>query len=65
MQRTKRLIPVSISMPPALARRVRVQAAQEDKSRSQFVREVLERALPPEDAHTQDRRAETKEVRPA
>ena len=52
-------------MPPALARRVRVQAAQEDKSRSQFVRELLERALPPEDAHTQDRHAETKEVRHA
>jgi len=57
MQRTKRVIPVSISMPPALARRIRIRAAQEDKSRSQFVCEVLERALPPEDAHTQESRA--------
>lgn len=63
MSRAKRVISVSISMPPALARRIRVQAAQEDKSRSRFVCEVLERVLPPEHAHSQDRRAKTEEVR--
>ena len=46
MQRSKRVIPVSISMPPDLAQRIRVLAAQEGKSRSRFVCEVLERAFP-------------------
>lgn len=45
MKRTKRVIPISIAMPADMARRIRVLAAQEDKSRSQFVREVLEREL--------------------
>jgi len=43
----QRTIPVSISMPPALALRLRVQAAKNDKSRSQFVCEILEKALSP------------------
>lgn len=46
MQRSKRVIPVSISMPPDLAQRIRVLAAQEGKSRSRFVCEMLERTLP-------------------
>lgn len=62
MQRTKRVISVSISMPPGLARRVRVQAAREDKSRSQFVCEVLERELSSSDVHAQQRRTEAEEV---
>jgi len=44
-----RTIPVSISMPPALALRLRVLAAQKNKSRSQLVCELLEEALPPDD----------------
>ena len=41
----ERTIPISISMLPKLAQRLRVLAAEKDKSRSQFVCEVLERAL--------------------
>lgn len=40
-----RVVPISISMSPQLARRIRVLAAQEDKSRSRFICEVLEWAL--------------------
>jgi len=42
----EKVIPVSISMPPSLARRIRVLAAQEGKSRSRFVCEILERQFP-------------------
>jgi predicted DNA-binding protein len=40
-----RVVPVSISMPPELAHRVRVLAARQDKSRSKFVCDVLEKSL--------------------
>ncbi|MDY6877364.1 MAG: hypothetical protein SWK90_14330 [Chloroflexota bacterium] len=43
------VIPISISMPPDPTRRTRVLAAQEGKSRSRFVCEVLQRVLPPAD----------------
>lgn len=39
------MVPIAITMPPALAHRARMQAAAEDKSRSQFVREAVELAL--------------------
>ena len=44
----RRTVPVSISMSPALALRLRVLAARENKSRSQLVCELLEQALPSE-----------------
>ncbi len=43
---TDRVVPVCITMPPTLARNLRVMAAMRDKSRSKFVVEVLEQALP-------------------
>ena len=45
MKHNEKLIPVSIAMPIGLARRIRVLAAQQDRSRSQLVREMLENAL--------------------
>jgi predicted DNA-binding protein len=44
-----RTVPVSISMPPKLALRLRVLAAQNNRSRSQLVCELLEKALHPAD----------------
>jgi metal-responsive CopG/Arc/MetJ family transcriptional regulator len=41
----ERMIPVSVSMPAGLARRIRVLAAKQDKSRSEFVREIMERVV--------------------
>ena len=49
------IVPVSIAMSPALAWRVRVLAAQKNKSRSKFVREVLERVV---EAHNADDRVQ-------
>jgi len=49
MRESQRLVPVSIAMPSELALRIRVLAAQQNKSRSQFVREVLKKALTPAD----------------
>lgn len=51
---SQRIVPVSIAMPFRLAQRLRVLAALENKSRSQFVRETLERALPPTDTNDQN-----------
>lgn len=45
MKKSEKNIPVSIAMPQTLARRIRVLAAQENKSRSQLVRDVLEELL--------------------
>jgi hypothetical protein len=44
MSENRNVIPVSIALSPDLARWARVKAAQEGKSRSQFVRETLEGA---------------------
>lgn len=41
----EKVIPISVAVSPDLAHKARVQAAMEGKSRSQFVREVLEQAL--------------------
>ena len=41
----KTVVPVTIAMSIDLARRLRVLAAKQNKSRSRFVREVLERAM--------------------
>jgi hypothetical protein len=46
MSSAKRTVSVSIAMPESMARTIRVLAAQEDKSRSQYVREKLAEALP-------------------
>jgi len=45
MSMRERMISVSISMPPELAQRLRVLAAQKDESRSRFVCDVLTKAL--------------------
>ena len=45
MKTSEKNTPISIAMPETLARRIRVLAAQENKSRSQLVREVLEELL--------------------
>jgi len=42
MDKEQKSIPISIGMPKELARVLRVLAAREDKSRSQFVRERLQ-----------------------
>jgi len=65
VQRTESVVPISISMPPTLAWRIRVLAARQNKSRSQFVREVLENVLPsptdqPGAARTHQRAGEVK-----
>lgn len=39
------IIPISVGMPKGLARYLRVLAAKECKSRSQFIREKLEEVL--------------------
>jgi metal-responsive CopG/Arc/MetJ family transcriptional regulator len=39
------LVPITVTMSPELARQIRVVAAKEDKSRSQWVREVLTEAV--------------------
>lgn len=45
MQRTERIVPISIAMTKSMARRIRVLAAQRDQSRSEFVRDVLKPVL--------------------
>lgn len=41
----KRVVPVSISMPPDLALQLRVLAAQKNRSRSQLVCEMLRKVM--------------------
>ena len=45
MRKREKPVCVSISMPPSMAKEIRVLAAQQDKSRSQLVREILEKTL--------------------
>ena len=56
MGKNRTVVPVTISLPPDLAKHVRVLAAKQNKSRSQFIRELLERTLPPIDVQIQDQR---------
>ena len=46
MNHKTELVPVSITMPIGMAHRLRLLAAMNDMSRSQYVREVLAEALP-------------------
>jgi predicted DNA-binding protein len=59
MERNERVAPISIAMPASMAHRIRVLAAQEDKSRSQFVRELLERFLAGDDVTQEQSLLET------
>ena len=45
MEGTQILIPVSVAMLPDMARKMRVLAAIQGKSRSQLIRDVLEKFL--------------------
>ena len=45
MSKNQKIVTVSIVMPPEMARKARVCAAQQGKSRSEFVREAIVRAL--------------------
>ena len=58
MKTKRRVVPISIAMPPALARHVRVLAARQGKSRSRLVCEVLERVLSPVTDQTDSAKAD-------
>lgn len=47
----RNFIPVSITLSPDVARKARVKAATEGKSRSQLVRELLEKELSKQDSN--------------
>lgn len=47
-QKHAKVVPISIAMPEDMARVLRILAARQNKSRSRFVRELLEEALPPQ-----------------
>ena len=61
--RQDEIVSISIALPFGLAHRLRVLAAQQNKSRSRLIREVMETAFPPlsqtnEDSTKADRRQE-------
>lgn len=62
MEKSK-VVPISVAISPDLARKARIQAAREGKSRSLWVREVLEKALAESHADGDDGRLRHSEVR--
>lgn len=62
MQTKRQVVPISIAMPPALARHVRVLAARQGKSRSRLICEVLERVLSPVTDQTDSAQADQRDT---
>jgi len=58
-----KVVPISVAVSPDLARKARIQAAREGKSRSLWVREVLEKALAESSADGDNGRHRHSEVR--